>query len=63
MPAKKKLVDGPVYRAVTLLTVGDKVFKPGDVVPGAASWTRVDSWVRARRIELVESGVVSDGRV
>jgi hypothetical protein len=53
MPAKKKLVDGPVYRAVTLLTVGDKVFKPGDVVPEAASWPRVDSWVRARRIELV----------
>ena len=46
---------GPVYRALRPLVVGDKQYKPGDVVPEAATWTRVESWINARRIKKVEA--------
>jgi hypothetical protein len=46
---------GPVYRALRPLVVADKQYKIGDVVPDAASWPRIESWVRAKRVELVEA--------
>ena len=43
---------GPVYTARRVLTVGDKKYKPGDVVPEANGWTRVETWVRAGYIDV-----------
>lgn len=45
----------PFYRVLRPLTVADKQYKPGDVIPEAMSWPRVDAWVRARKIEFVEA--------
>jgi len=45
---------GPQYRALKKITVGEKTFKPGQLVPGAAGWLRVEAWVRSRHLELVE---------
>lgn len=54
--AKKAVakVVGPVYVARKKITVKGKVFRPGDVVPDASSWTRVESWVRAGYVSLEE---------
>lgn len=30
-------------------------YKPGDIVPEAKDWLRVESWVRSRHLELVEA--------
>lgn len=45
---------GVQYVARRPLKVGAKKFKPGDVVPEAASWTRVEAWVRSGYIDEVE---------
>jgi hypothetical protein len=45
---------GVKYVARRPLKIGAKKFKPGDAVPEAASWTRVEAWVRSGYIEEVE---------
>jgi hypothetical protein len=45
---------GPVYRALRPLVVAGKQYKIGDVVPDALKWPRLESWVRARVVELVQ---------
>lgn len=45
---------GVKYVARRQLKIGAKRFKPGDAVPEAASWTRVEAWVRSGYIEEVE---------
>lgn len=42
------------YVARRPLKIGSKKFKPGDPVPEAASWTRVEAWVRSGYIDEVE---------
>ena len=46
-------VDAVAYRAVRAVTVGGNSYAPGDVIPEAVTWPRVDAWVRARHIEKV----------
>jgi len=36
------------------MKIGQKRFRPGDEVPEAASWTRVESWIRSGYIDEVE---------
>jgi hypothetical protein len=55
MAGRPRKVREPVYRAVRRLVIDGRVFEPGDVVPGAASWLRLESWVKARRVELVDA--------
>lgn len=45
---------GVQYVARRPLKIGAKKFKPGDLVPEAASWTRVEAWVRSGYIDEVE---------
>lgn len=45
---------GVKYVARRPLKIGAKKFKPGDLVPEAASWTRVEAWVRSGYIDEVE---------
>lgn len=45
---------GLKYVARRPLKIGSKKFKPGDEVPEAASWTRVEAWVRSGYIDEVE---------
>lgn len=45
---------GVKYVARRALKVGSRRYKPGDVVPEAASWTRVEAWVRSGYIDEVE---------
>jgi hypothetical protein len=50
----------PYYRALKPLTVHtkagkEKVYEPGQIVPEAKTWLRVEAWVRSRRLELVEA--------
>jgi hypothetical protein len=56
VPAKRvpKTPQGPRYRALKRIVVGNKVYKPGQLVPEAKTWTRVEAWVRSRHLELVE---------
>lgn len=55
MAARKPATKGPHYRALRVLTIGKKKYEPGQEVPEAQDWPRVDAWVRARMIELVEA--------
>jgi hypothetical protein len=45
---------GVQYVARKPVKIGDRKYMPGEVVPGAASWTRVESWVRSGYIDPVE---------
>lgn len=36
------------------MKIGAKKFRPGDEVPEAASWTRVESWIRSGYLDQVE---------
>lgn len=45
--AKSAVKSGPVYVARKKITVKGKVYRPGDVVPEANEWTRVETWVRS----------------
>lgn len=36
------------YVAAKRFTYNDHVYRPGDPVPGAEGWFRVEAWVRAR---------------
>jgi hypothetical protein len=57
-PSAAPLVDEhqePVYVALKVLVVGDKTYQPGEHIPEANGWLRVESWVRARRIALKEA--------
>ena len=40
-----------VYKAVKPLTVGMHTYAPGDVVPEANNWLRIESWIAARWIQ------------
>ena len=46
---------GPRYVARKPMQIGDKKIKIGDLVPEAAKWPRVEAWVRAGYIDVVES--------
>ena len=52
-PAAKKVV-GPHYVALKKMQIGSRKIRPGDNVPEADSWPRVESWIRSGYIELVE---------
>lgn len=56
-PVKPKPVEpvGPQYVARKPMTLGVKKIKPGDLVPEAASWPRVEAWVRSGYIDVVEA--------
>lgn len=45
--------DEPQYRARKRMQAQGTVYQPGDLVPPAASWTRVESYVRAGWLEEV----------
>ena len=45
---------GPRYIARKPMTLGERKIRIGDVVPEAAGWPRVESWVRSGYIEIVE---------
>lgn len=49
-----KTPKGPRYRALKRIRVGEKVYKPGQLVPEAKDWLRVEAWVRSRHLELAE---------
>jgi len=40
-----------VYKAVKTMVVGANTYAPGDVVPEANSWLRLESWIAARWIQ------------
>lgn len=42
-----------VYVARRILKVGKDRIMPGQVIPGAEKWTRLESWVRAGAVEEV----------
>lgn len=44
----------PVYVACRKMTVKDKVYRPGDVVPEANGWLRIDTWVHTGYLKLEE---------
>lgn len=44
----------PVYVARRPLRMGGKNYHAGDVLPGAETWTRVQTWVNAGYIKLKE---------
>ena len=50
-PAPVK-ADGPVYVALRRFSCNGNDYKPGDVVPEASTWSRIETWVRARYVEL-----------
>lgn len=45
---------GPKFVARKTLRLNGRVIKPGTEVPEAASWPRVESWVRAGYLDVVE---------
>lgn len=46
---------GPVkYRALKRMHAQGVVYEPGDLVPPAGTWTRVEGYVRAGWLEVVE---------
>jgi len=51
----------PYYKALKPLELTNpktgrrKKYKPGQIVPEAMDWPRVEAWVRSRHIELVEA--------
>jgi hypothetical protein len=45
VPSSTEAADAK-YVAKKRLVVDKKVYKPGDPVPGAEEWTRVEAWVR-----------------
>jgi len=53
-PVAAKVSVGPVYVACRSFSCNGNDYKPGDVVPEANSWARVDSWVRARYVKVGE---------
>jgi|LauGreDrversion4_2_1035121.scaffolds.fasta_scaffold1435676_2 hypothetical protein len=44
-----------MYVARKRLKIGDRVILPGETVPEAAEWPRVESWVHSGHIEDVPS--------
>lgn len=45
---------GPQYVARKPMKIGEKKIKIGDPVPEAHSWPRVEAWVRAGYLDVVE---------
>lgn len=45
---------GVIYICRKPLKIGTRKFKPGEKVPEASKWTRVESWVRAGYLDAVE---------
>lgn len=45
---------GPRYVARKPMTLGDRRIRIGDLVPEAAKWPRLESWVRSGYIDIVE---------
>ena len=45
---------GPVYVARKSMQIGGRKIKPGEVVPEAGSWPRVESWIRAGYLDVKE---------
>jgi hypothetical protein len=43
----------PYYRALKKLVVGTRTYKPGQMVPPATGWLRVESWVRSRHLKVI----------
>lgn len=52
--SRPKKPAGPKYVARKPMTIGEKKFKIGDLVPEAAKWPRVEAWVRSGYIDVVE---------
>jgi hypothetical protein len=42
------------YVARKSMQIGSRKIKPGDLVPEAGSWPRVESWVRAGYLDIKE---------
>jgi hypothetical protein len=42
------------YKATRPMIIGNTSYAVGDVVPGAANWVRVETWIKARWIEEVD---------
>lgn len=45
---------GPRYVARKAMQIGGRKIRVGDSVPEAGSWPRVESWIRAGYLDLVE---------
>ena len=54
-PRTPKTPVGPVYVARKTLRLNGRTIKPGTEVPEAASWPRVESWVRSGYIVIKEA--------
>lgn len=52
-PATPKL-EGPKYVARKSMQIGGRKIRIGDVVPEAVSWPRIESWIRAGYLDVVE---------
>lgn len=53
-PPKAKVPAGPRYVARKPMKIGERKIKIGDDVPEAGSWPRVEAWIRAGYIDVVE---------
>jgi len=51
---RKRKPRGPVYVARKPMQIGSRKIKPGETVPEAGSWPRVESWVRAGYLDIKE---------
>jgi|GEM_PF-2818119 len=45
---------GPQYVARKSMQIGGRKIRIGDVVPEAVSWPRIESWIRAGYLDVVE---------
>lgn len=50
-PRKQAPKQTAKYVALKAMTIGGRDIKPGDPVPEAEGWTRVESWIRHRYIK------------
>jgi hypothetical protein len=53
----------PVYIAKKPMKVGDAMLEPGQTVPGAAGWPRIDVWVNTGYVEPVPTMDEVKGRL
>lgn len=51
---RAKKPEGPRYVARKPMQIGGRKIKVGEVVPEAASWPRVESWVRSGYLNVEE---------
>jgi hypothetical protein len=52
-PEDEPADDGPQYATTKRIRYRGKWYEPGEVLPGAGKWPRIESWVRTGYVKLV----------